>query len=100
MVRNIIISIELFQAPNTEFHFILMNLIISELAISMIGVPLDLVGTITHGKALDSLFCPIVGFTHTLFGKHFPTYHFTSVCTIQILSFHFVFDICHRNKLI
>ena len=48
---------------------ILMNLILSELAISLIGVPLDLIGTVTQGKALDSVLCPIVAFTHTLFGN-------------------------------
>ena len=60
---------KLFQAPNTELNLILINLIVSELAISFVGVPLDLVGTITHGKVLDGVFCPIAAFTHTLFGK-------------------------------
>ena len=49
----------------------LINLIMSELAISCIGVPLDLLGVVTNGEELDDVLCPIVAFTHTFFGNRY-----------------------------
>ena len=74
-----------FQIHKTEQNFMLMNLIISELAISVFGIPLDFLGSITHGTVLNSLLCPLGGFTHTFFGKcniiylnrFFANLHFT-----------------------
>ena len=46
-----------------------MNLIISELAISILGTPLDFMGNITNGSVLNNILCPLGGFTNTFFGK-------------------------------
>ena len=45
------------------------NLIVSELLISVVGVPLDLIGTVLQGRALETVLCPTTAFAHTLFGK-------------------------------
>ena len=49
----------------------LINLIISEFAIAFVGVPFDLVGSITKGEAITKSFCLIQGFIHTFFGKRY-----------------------------
>ena len=48
----------------------LINLILSELAIAMFGIPPDLYNSITRGEALGSFFCPSFGFVHTFFGNY------------------------------
>ena len=47
---------------------VITNLIVSELLISFIGVPLDLIGATSQGKANNSVLCPTTGFAHTLCG--------------------------------
>ena len=49
---------------------VLTNLIISELLISGIGVPLDVVGNIIYGEPPGQLYCSTVAFIHTLLGKY------------------------------
>ena len=58
-----------FQKRHTEQNYMLINLIISEFAIAFVGVPFDLVGSITKGEAITKSFCLIQGFIHTFFGK-------------------------------
>ena len=48
---------------------ILINLIVSELLISVAGVPFDVLGAFTKGEALHDNHCQIAAFVHTLFGK-------------------------------
>ena len=47
----------------------LINLIMSELVIALFGVPLDLIGSISHGTFVSDFSCSLKGFTHTFFGK-------------------------------
>ena len=47
---------------------VITNLIVSELLISVVGVPLDIIGTVSQGKALETVLCPTTAFAHTLFG--------------------------------
>ena len=76
MVYNIINVIIMFQARKTELNLILINLIVSDLLITIIGVPLDLIGTVTHGKALNDVVCPITAFTHTFLGNRWNTFSY------------------------
>ena len=62
----------------------LLNLIVSELAIAAIGIPVDFYNSITRGVNLDNFICPIVGFIHTFFGEliirfNFQTYDSASL---------------------
>ena len=56
---------------------VITNLIVSELLISVVGVPLDIIGTMSQGKALETVLCPTTAFAHTLFGmdKFINTIH-------------------------
>ena len=47
----------------------LINLILSELAISLVGVPLDFVGSVSQGTFVSDVSCSIKGFIHTFFGR-------------------------------
>ena len=47
----------------------LINLIISELLISVIGVPIDIIGTLS-GTTLSGVLCPTAAFVHTTLGKY------------------------------
>ena len=58
-----------FQASKTTQNFVLTNLILSELVISVVGVPIELFGAITHRNAIDDVLCKSIAFTHTLLGK-------------------------------
>jgi len=49
----------------------LLNLILSDLIIVLVGIPLDVIGAFTKGEGLDSLLCPMAAFTHTLSGNFF-----------------------------
>ena len=64
---NIIISS--FQTRNTEHNFFLINLIVSESALTVLGMPIDVYNGITLGVGLDGFICPTVGFIHTFFGE-------------------------------
>ena len=48
-----------------------MNLIATELSISLITMPMDLIGSLTQGDGLVSTICVTNGFLNTLFGKMF-----------------------------
>ena len=37
--------------------------------ISVVGVPIELFGAITHRNAIDDVLCKSIAFTHTLLGK-------------------------------
>ena len=60
----------IFQASKTTQNFVLTNLILSELVISVVGVPIELFGAITHRNAIDDVLCKSIAFTHTLLGKN------------------------------
>ena len=47
----------------------LINLIFSEFAISVFGIPLDIIGSVSRGDAINETLCEIQGFTHTFFGN-------------------------------
>ena len=64
---NFIISS--FQTRNTEHNFFLINLIVSESALTVLGMPIDVYNGITLGVELDGFLCPTVGFIHTFFGE-------------------------------
>ena len=64
-----------FQAQKTEQNFVLTNLILIQLLISLVGVPFDTVGAATNASAVAVL-CPFVTFIHTLFGKYIKTLMF------------------------
>ena len=49
----------------------LINLILSELMISLVAIPLDLIGSIGHGTLANDTSCSLKGFIHTFFGKCF-----------------------------
>ena len=51
-------------------HLILINLIVSDLAIIFIGIPVDALGAFTKGYALDMFLCQSVAFVHTMFGSY------------------------------
>ena len=51
-------------------HLILINLIVSDLAIIFIGIPVDALGAFTKGYALDVFLCQSVAFVHTMFGSY------------------------------
>ena len=70
MYGNIHLHFNGFQTRPTEQNFMLINLILSELAIAMFGIPPDLYNSITRGEALGSFFCPSFGFVHTFFGNY------------------------------
>ena len=53
----------------TEFNLLLMNLITSELLVSVFGIPVDLVAALQHGWAMGPAFCSVVGFTLTTLGE-------------------------------
>ena len=59
-----------FQSRKSEQNLMLLNLIVSELCIAIIGIPADLYNSITRGIHLDKFVCPFVGFIHTFFGKY------------------------------
>ena len=70
--------ISLFQTRNTEHNFFLINLIVSETALSLLGMPIDVYNGITLGVQLDTFICPTVGFIHTFFGNcayYFDTFN-------------------------
>ena len=48
---------------------VLINLIISELLISAVGVPFDISGVVTEGASMRGILCPIAAFTHTTSGE-------------------------------
>ena len=48
---------------------VLMNLIVSELLISAFGVPLDVIGLVIHGTAMNGILCPAAAFIHTTLGR-------------------------------
>ena len=48
----------------------LINLILSELAISLVAIPLDLIGSISHGTLANDISCSLKGFIHTFFGEY------------------------------
>ena len=60
----------MYQVRKTEHNFLLINLIASELAISL-TLSLDFWGSVTRGENLKNypILCPISGFAHTFFGN-------------------------------
>ena len=62
-------SFKYIQARKTQLNLILMNLIVSDLAIIFVGVPLDILGSFTKWKSNKNIVCPAVAFTHTIFGN-------------------------------
>ena len=48
----------------------LINLIFSELVISLFGIPLDFIGSVTRGAAINHFLCSIQGSIHTFFGNN------------------------------
>ena len=65
--------ISLFQTRNTEHNFFLINLIVSETALPLLGMPMDVYNGITLGVRLNTFICPTVGFIHTFFGNYVYT---------------------------
>ena len=53
----------------TEFNLLLMNLICSELLVSVFGIPVDTLAALQHGWDMGPAFCSVVGFTLTTLGK-------------------------------
>ena len=47
---------------------------VCHLFISLFAVPLDLLGVITDGHALNNILCPFVAFMHTILGKFIGCY--------------------------
>ena len=47
-----------------------INLIFSELAVSLCGIPLDFAGSVTQGITNGQWLCPVQGFIHTFFGRY------------------------------
>ena len=54
-------------------NFLLLNLIISELGVSMIAIPLDLfellMRCLDYGTG-NGVMCTLIGFVHTIFGEY------------------------------
>ena len=67
-VQSKILNIS-FQIQNTKHKFLIINLIISELAISCVGVPLDFYHIVAASEDENRLLCSSTGFIHTLFGN-------------------------------
>ena len=80
-----------FQSNKTELNYILINLVVSDIGISFIGVPIDLLGAATNGEAIDNVLCQIVAFTHTLLGNQLI--HFRMACfnTVYIINISLIF---------
>ena len=78
----------------------LMNLIFSEFAIALFGMPLDFAGSITRGWTLNTLLCPVGGFIHTFFGKfHIQfLYYFAIVLLRRIFLFKCFWGFIHFHK--
>ena len=54
---------------------IFMNIMVCHLLVSIFAVPLDLIGVITDGHALNNILCPIVAFMHTILGRFMGSYY-------------------------
>eukprot|EP00094_Tigriopus_californicus_P011187 TCALIF_10796-PA protein Name:"Similar to Pineal opsin (Petromyzon marinus)" AED:0.10 eAED:0.10 QI:118/0.8/0.83/1/0.8/0.66/6/148/385 len=61
------LSLRLFQLQ-TPFNLVLMNLIVAELLISLIGIPIDLTASLLQGWKLGYHLCLVTGFSMTLLG--------------------------------
>ena len=84
----------LFQKRNTEQNFMLINLIVSELAISLVAIPIDLVGSISHGTLANDMSCSLQGFIHTFFGKYF---HLKPIdYSYSLIIFRVTYNICMK----
>ena len=57
-----------FQAQKTKQNLVVMNLIVSEFLISIIGVPLDISGILNDNKKVEKILCPATAFVHTILG--------------------------------
>ena len=58
-----------FQIQNTKHKFLIINLIISELAISCVGIPLDFYHIVAEPEDENRVLCSSTAFIHTLFGN-------------------------------
>ena len=47
-----------------------MNIILSDLCISSVGIGLDIIGSLMQGRRLTDWFCKLEGTFHTTFGKY------------------------------
>ena len=59
-----------FFQLRTDFNWLLMNLVVGELLVSMIGIPIDLVAAGQLGWKMGRGFCIFTGFILTFLGKH------------------------------
>ena len=53
----------------TDFNYLLLNLILTELAMSGLAIPVDAIASYQLGWKMGSLMCQIVGFGMTFLGE-------------------------------
>lgn len=53
----------------TPFNFLLMNMVVAEFIIAVIGVPIDFVASYKHGWTLGYPMCVFTGFVLTTAGR-------------------------------
>ena len=80
-------------------HLILINLIVSDLAIIFIGIPVDALGAFTKGYALDVFLCQSVAFVHTMFGSYKSIKKGKIVRYCYLHLFHNNLKVCTNNLL-
>ena len=57
----------------TDFNLLLMNLIMTELLVSLIGIPVDALASAQGGWNMGATLCRMVGFLLTTLGEFFYT---------------------------
>ena len=60
----------------TEFNLLLMNLILCELLVVLIGIPADTIAAVQQGWDMGPLVCNVVGFCLTTLGNQSSWKHF------------------------
>ena len=71
------VGLHLFQTRRTsvlqlrtDFNYLLLNLILTELAVSCLGIPVDAVASYQQGWKMGEAICQVVGFCLTFLGMN------------------------------
>ena len=59
----------LYLQLRTDFNYLLLNLILTELAIAGLAIPVDAIASFQLGWKMGWLMCQIVGFSMTFLGE-------------------------------
>ena len=58
------------QAKQSKFNLILINLLVSDLAMLCICIPLESSAAFSKGESMNNILCPITAFINTILGKY------------------------------